>query len=379
VVKAVQGVVDAYNAAYSTLKQFTAYDATTKSAGLLLGDQAASGLLGRINQVLADQVKGLSGSYTSAGSIGISMQADGTFALNQSKLTTALGADPRAVTNLLARSWSAADNRIVSVTGSDSTAAGSYAVVVTRAPQAATVIGGVFWSPVAPYSFTVTSNGTTATVNVAAGANLATVLASINDALKAAGLTQISASSSGGAIQIQSSVYGSSTAFTVAGDQSFGLNGTYAGVDVAGTIDGRAASGTGQILSSSSGGSTGLQVRVGATPTDVSGAGGTLSLGAASFSQGLAGRLSSFLRTTTATTGTITDAAKAYSSQIDTVKKQMASLQLGLTQKEKVLRQRFSAMETALVRLQSQGSFLSQFGATTSSGVGNSPPSSSGA
>jgi flagellar capping protein FliD len=62
------------------------------------------------------------------------------------------------------------------------------------------------------------------------------------------------------------------------------------------------------------------------------------------------------------------------------VKKQMASLQLGLTQKERVLRQRFSAMETALVRLQGQGSFLSQFGvATSSSGVGNSPTSSSGA
>jgi flagellar hook-associated protein 2 len=380
VVKAVQGMVDAYNAAYSSLKQYTAYDATTKSAGLLLGDPAAGGMLGRLNQVLADQVKGLGGSYTSAGSIGISMQADGTFALDQSKLTGALAADPRAVTNLLARSGSAADTRIASVTGSDSTASGNYAVVVTRAAQAATVTGGVFYSPVAPYSFTVSANGNTATVNVAAGADLATILAAVSDALKAAGLTQVSASASGGAIQIQSSVYGSSTAFTVAGDQSFGLNGTHAGVDVAGTIDGKAASGTGQFLSSSSGASTGLQVRVGATPADVSGAGGTLSLGSASYSQGVAGRLSSFLGTATATTGTITDAAKAYSSQIDTVKKQMATLQLGLTQKERVLRQRFSAMETALVRLQSQGSFLSQFGvATSSTGVGNSPTSSSGA
>jgi flagellar hook-associated protein 2 len=380
VVKAVQGVVDAYNAAYTTLKQFTAYDATSKSAGVLLGDPAASGLLGRLNQVLADQVKGLGGSYTSAGSIGISMQADGTFALDQSKLTAALSADAHAVTNLLARSGSAADNRILSVTGSDKTAGGSYGVVVTRAPQAATVTGGVYWSPVTPYSFTVTSNGTTATVHVAAGEDLATILASVNDALKAAGLNQISATSNGGAIQLQSSVYGSSTSFTVAGDQSLGLNGTYAGVDVAGTIDGQAAVGTGQILASSSGASSGLQVRVGATPADVSAAGGTLSLGSASLSQGIAGRLSSFLSTTTATTGTITDAAKAYSSQIDTVKKQMASLQLGLTQKERVLRQRFSAMETALVRLQGQGSFLSQFGvATSSSGVGNSPTSSSGA
>jgi flagellar hook-associated protein 2 len=380
VVKAVQGVVDAYNSAYSILRQYTAYDATTKSAGLLLGDPTAGALLGQLNQVLADQVKGLSGSYTSAGSVGITMQADGTFALDQGKLTTALSADRNAVTNLLARSGSAADTRIASVTGSDSTAGGSYAIAVTRAAQAATVTGGVFYSPVAPYSFTVTSNGNTATVHVAAGADLATILTAVNDALKAASITQISASTSGGAIQIQSAVYGSSTAFTVAGDQSLGLNGTYAGVDVAGTIDGKAATGTGQILSSSSGPARGLRVRVGATPADVSGAGGTLSLGSASFSQGVAGRLSSFVGTATATTGTVTGAANAYSSQIDTVKNQMAALQLQLTQKERVLRQRFSAMETALVRLQSQGSFLSQFGvATSSTGVGNSPTSSSGA
>jgi flagellar hook-associated protein 2 len=381
VVKAVQAVVDAYNGAYSTLKQYTAYDPTTKSAGLLLGDQAAGGMLGQLNQVLADQVKGLGGSYTSVSSVGITMQADGTFALDQGKLTTALSADPRAVTNLLARSGSAGDTRIASVTGSDATAGGSYPVVVTRAAQAATVTGGVFYSPVAPYSFTVTSNGNTATVNVAAGDDLSAILTKVNDALKAAGISQVSASANSGAIQIQSSVYGSSTAFTVAGDTNFGLNGTYAGLDVAGTINGQAATGTGQILSASSGASSGLQVRVTATPTDISDAGGTLSLGSASFSQGVAGRLGSFLSTATATTGTVTDAANAYSSQIDTVKKQMAALQLQLNQKELVLRQRFSAMETALVRLQSQGSFLSQFGATTStsSGVGNSPTSSSGA
>jgi len=169
-------------------------------------------------------------------------------------------------------------------------------------------------------------------------------------------------------------------AWRIAGDTSFGLNGTYAGVNVAGTINGHAASGTGQVLSSSTGASSGLQVKVVATPADVAGAGGTLSLGSATFSQGVAGRLSSFVNNATGPTGTITDASAAYSSQIDTVKKQMAALQLQLTEKERVLRQRFSAMETALVRLQSQGSFLSQFGvATTSTGVGNSPTSSSGA
>jgi flagellar hook-associated protein 2 len=381
VVKAVQGVVNAYNAAYSTLSQFTSYDPTSKTAGVLLDDPTASGLLGQLNQVLADQVKGLGGSYTSASSIGITMQADGTFALDTGKLTTALATNPSAVTTLLARSGSATDSRIASVNGTDATSGGSYAVVVSQAAQAAIAISGAYPSSPPPNTFTVTSNGVTATVTAPPGADLATILTLINGALKTAGITQLSASASGSGFQIQSSVYGASTKFTVAGDTSFGLNGTYAGVNVAGTINGQAASGTGQVLSSSTGASSGLQVKVVATPADVAGAGGTLSLGSATFSQGVAGRLSSFVNNATGPTGTITDASAAYSSQIDTVKQQMAALQVQLNEKETVLRQRFAAMETALLQLQGQGNFMNaQFGTTTTAstaGTGSNTTASS--
>jgi len=381
VVKAVQGVVNAYNAAYTTLSQFTSYNPTSKTAGVLLDDPTASGLLGQLNQVLANQVTGLAGSYTSASSIGITMQADGTFALDQGKLTTALATNPSAVTSLLARSGSATDSRIASVTGSDATAGGSYAVVVTRAAQAASAITGAYPSSPPPNTFTVTSNGVTATVTAPPGADLTTILTLINNALRTAGITQLSASASGSGFQIQSSVYGASTSFTVAGDTSFGLNGTYTGVNVAGTINGKAATGTGQVLTSTAGASSGLQVKVAATPTDVSGAGGTLSLGSATFSQGVAGRLSSFVNNATGPTGTITDAAAAYSSQIDTVKQQMAALQVQLNQKETVLRQRFAAMETALLQLQGQGNFMNaQFGMTTTAstaGTGSNTTASS--
>ena len=142
-----------------------------------------------------------------------------------------------------------------------------------------------------------------------------------------------------------------------------------------------AATGTGQVLTSTAGASSGLQVKVTATAADVSGAGGTLSLGSATFSQGVAGRLSSFVNNATGPTGTITDAAAAYSSQIDTVKQQMAALQVQLNQKETVLRQRFAAMETALLQLQGQGNFMNaQFGMTTTAstaGTGSNTTASS--
>lgn len=381
VVKAVQGVVNAYNAAYTTLSQFTSYNPTSKTAGVLLDDPTASGLLGQLNQVLAGQVTGLGGSYNSASSIGITMQADGTFALDTGKLTSALATNPSAVTALLARSGSATDSRIASVNGTDATAGGSYAVTVTQAAQAAIAISGAYPSSPPPNTFTITSNGVTATVTAPPGADLATILSMINSALKAAGITQLSASANGNGLQIQSSVYGASTSFTIAGDTSLGLNGTYTGVNVAGTINGRAATGTGQVLTSTAGASSGLQVKVTATPADVSGAGGTLSLGSATFSQGVAGRLSSFVNNATGPTGTITDASAAYSSQIDTVKQQMAALQIQLDEKETVLRQRFAAMETALLQLQGQGNFMSaQFGMTTTAstaGTGSNTTASS--
>src|SRR5439155_4104561 len=211
----------------------------------------------------------------------------GTFALNQGKLTTALATNPSAVTSLLARSGSATDSRIASVNGTDSTSGGSYAVVVTQAAQAASAITGAYPSSPPPNTFTVSSNGVTATVTAPPGADLATILTLINNALKAAGITQLSASASGSGFQIQSSVYGANARFTIAGDTLSGLNGTYARVNVAGTINGKSATGTGQVLTSTAGASSGLQVKVVATPADVSGAGGTLSLGSASFSQGV--------------------------------------------------------------------------------------------
>src|SRR5207253_896089 len=178
--------------------------------------------------------------------------------------------------------------------------------------QQATATGVAYVAPTSDGTLTISLGATTANATVAAGDDLNTALGKINTALKAAGLTQLTASATtGGAIQIQSAQYGSGTHFTVA-DTNFGLNGTVAGVDVAGTIAGQVATGAGQTLSSSTGASSGLQIRISATAADVSAGGGSLSLGSATFSQGIAGRLSSFLAITQGATGSITDATNMY-------------------------------------------------------------------
>src|SRR5207245_11216635 len=156
------------------------------------------------------------GSSTPATSIRITMQADGSFALDQTKLRTALSANPTAVTNLLARTGAAADSRITSVAGASATVSGSYAVVVTRAAEKATATGAVYAPPAYDETFAVSVGGTSADVTVAAGDDLSTAVGKVNSALKGAGLTQLVATAtSGGAIQIQDAEYGSAAGFKI--------------------------------------------------------------------------------------------------------------------------------------------------------------------
>ncbi|MDX6547598.1 MAG: flagellar hook-associated protein 2, partial [Gaiellales bacterium] len=76
-------------------------------------------------------------------------------------------------------------------------------------------------------------------------------------------------------------------------------------------------------------------------------------------SEGLAQRLGGFVSgMVDATTGILTGRIAAEQTQIDSLKKQSADMDVRLTAKEASLRARFTAMETALSAAQSQGSYL---------------------
>jgi len=73
----------------------------TKSADSLNGDSTLRTIQGRIRSLATSPMTGATGAYTSLGSIGIAVQRGGTLALDETKLSRALAADPDAVTNLL--------------------------------------------------------------------------------------------------------------------------------------------------------------------------------------------------------------------------------------------------------------------------------------
>lgn len=95
---AIQGLVDAYNSYVSTTSSLSSYDKSTGAAGVLLGDTTLSSVQRGIGSVLSGAVKG--NSIGTLANLGITRNADGTLALDTSKLATAFQNNPAAVKDL---------------------------------------------------------------------------------------------------------------------------------------------------------------------------------------------------------------------------------------------------------------------------------------
>ena len=93
----VNAFVNNYNALYSTTSGLRSYDATSKSAGPLLGDAVLRGIETQIGNDLSNPVAGVTGNFTTLASLGITRQTDGTLAVDSAKLDKALAADSNSV------------------------------------------------------------------------------------------------------------------------------------------------------------------------------------------------------------------------------------------------------------------------------------------
>jgi len=89
--------VNAYNTLYSSFTKLRSYDASTKTAGPMLGDALLRGTAGQIGLGLSNPVSGVSGDFKTLASLGITRQTDGTLKLDGVKLDKALNADRTSV------------------------------------------------------------------------------------------------------------------------------------------------------------------------------------------------------------------------------------------------------------------------------------------
>lgn len=387
----VQALVDAANKVLSTISKDTAYDSSTNTASPLNGQTALNSLAQQVLAIVGNAIgSSAAGSDGTPGeSAGLAITKSGTITFNQSAFVTAYDANPMAVQSMFTEggtfspSSSTYAGQVTVAGASDSTTPGSYAVTISQSAAQAIDTGSATFSSststlASAETYTITSGSLSASYAATAGESIANVISGINSAMAASGINVSAAlvgSSGSYQVQLSSGDYGSAASFGVSasGADQLGLttSGTsYVGTDVAGTINGVAATGTGQmlVLNAPSDPANGLTLQVTATGITASTSLGTVSY-SPGFAQGLA-HLSE--QATLAPGGQIASSITNLNNTLTNVNSQIAlQKQLVKTQKA-ILEQEFANMETLMSQLTSQSQFLS-----ASSGSSSTSSSSS--
>lgn len=380
---AVEGFVQAYNDLNSTMKDLTGYDAATKQGSVLQGDATALGVMAQIRRALNTPISGLTGSVTLLSQIGITAQKDGTLALDSGKLATALGNSVSDVAGLFAGVGKSTESLIRYVSATDKTQPGSYAVTVSQqatrgalngagtAALADSVTAGTFDA-----AFVVDASNDTLAVKIngvqsgtitlaqgsytTAAALIAEIQSKLNGdtTLKAAGVTaSVTFDTASDRLTITSDRYGSAstvevTSVDTGSAATLGLSaatGT-AGLDVAGTINGIAATGSGQILAGAAGSTVeGLRLEV------LGGSSATLG-----FSRGYAWQLDKLIDRLLGDSGSIDSRTDGLNRSIADIDDRRETLNKRLELTEQRLRAQYAALDGLIAQLRATSDSLTR-------------------
>jgi flagellar hook-associated protein 2 len=376
----VQSLVTAANQLITDLNTTTAYTqgssssggpTTSGTAGPLLGDPTAESLLDSVLSAIGDQA-GVNSSGSS-GLVGISMNQDGTLSFDSNAFAEAYDANPTQVANTFISGGSSSNPLMSFYESTDATSSGNYQVDVTQAGTQATdtgtaVTGGAV---TAPETLTITSAGASASYTTTAGETLAQVATGLNQAL-ATNNVGLEAAVVNGALVLTSMAYGSATSFSVtstaSGAGTTGLTSaagtpqTFAGTDVEGTINGQAATGSGQLLLGAANTSAqGLLVLVNATPAQLSSSAGAGN-GTITYQPGIAQALAAVTYAAgNPGTGTLANAITGEQSEMSDLSTQIANWNPILQEQQTQLETEYNAMETTLASLKTTQNALNEY------------------
>jgi flagellar hook-associated protein 2 len=364
--ESIRGSVDNVAKAYNALVKFVA-DQRVSGQPLATSAPLRAALASITNTLLAP-VAGATGSFTRTAIAGLSLQKDGTLALDATIFDAALTRNYADVARLFQTGGTATNSEVSYGFSTDKTQAGTYAVNITAAPATASVAGTGFSGTYADDGTSDTMTITDASTNLSGSIQLANgdttdLIVNKLNAMFAANKMNVTASMNGNDVVIAGTQYGSAAKVTVAytaggadGSAQLGIAaGVYGGVDVQGTIGGLAAIGYGRSLTGATGGATeGLALKY--TGTAV-GAMGTLT-----FMQGAAGALFNAADVIARSgDGAIATQQDAINRTITSLKTRADTVQQMLDRRKDGLVAQFTAMESAIARIQSQGTAITNF------------------
>lgn len=371
----IRDFVAAYNTFKAEVDALTGYNAELETNGSLSRDPLAKNLIQSIRTTLSSAVEGLGGGFTNLSNLGIRTELDGTLKIYENESTgfrAAIDDNFDLVRDLFVPKASSSTPGIEVTKFSARSQPGSYEVVITTPPSkgALTTNDPVDMAAIGSgsrdYQFTFQLNGVASnTISLpenkpyASGAELAADLQSlINlDANIKAANASVTVGFEGGKLVFTSAAYGatSNVGFAAVSEHmlaDLGMsNGVVvtAGTDVAGTVDGVEAFGSGNVLLPAIGSKAeGLSMLIepGTTP-------GTLN-----FTRGFAGGLSSLVNEFLKTSGLISEREK----NIDKDIKRVANDEEVLNRRSEAYRARlmaqFQAMESIVRSLNTTGGFL---------------------
>jgi flagellar hook-associated protein 2 len=367
-VNALQNMATAYNTVSSLVTSSTASD------GALAYDSSMRSAFNSVKNTILNTLTGLpAGSvYNNAALVGVTLDETGVLSVDTNALTTALTQNAAAVQALFQTNGVVTGTGLSYLTSSTATAPGAYDIQITRAATTASTTSTANNFVYAAGSSTDTMSvgdsftGKSGSISLATGDTPTTVASKLNAMFLAQGV-RLTAGVSSGALSITGLDYGSTAAFTVAYTSSGGndvagqlgiASATVAnGLDVQGTFSSGsstyAATGKGQSLAGATGTPVdGLMVLYnGATST---------AAGHIDFTDGIGGLMSNVAAAATATDGTVANQTAALTADVTTQTQRQTDTQARIDAKRASLVTQYTNMETALSKIQADGSYLTQ-------------------
>jgi len=370
-VEAVTKFVQAYNDVAGTIRRQStlAAGASAASAPVLLGDSTLRRVQDELVQSVMSRVSGAAAAggaaLSSLADVGVKLGQDGSLSLDGTALTAALEKDPNAVARLFTRGGSATDPAITYFSSTSATRDGDYGVQITApAMQAQGTAGG---APHADGLAEVLTFGgalfpTPVTVSIPEKSALDAVIAQINAGAPAS--RSVVAYDDGGRLGLRSIGYGTAHNFTVISNQPAdkGASGigndvplSATGVNVAGTMGGEAATGSGRTLTGSQpdGAANGLAVTATATRAGLYGSVSVRRGAAAAAVRAMTGL-------TDYTSGQLKLEQDSLRQRITDADATIADLTARVDKQIARMQAQFTRMETQISRLKAQSSQLGQ-------------------
>ncbi len=365
--------VDAYNALLEELEPIIGFDTELEDYGSLANDALAKSVVSQMRNLFASSVSGLpsDATFTALANLGIRTELDGTLSINDKDFNKAFDENLEAVQKLLSKNTESSDSGLTVASFGKQTVSGEYNVVITQNPQKGFFTGAAVGETY-PFDTTGKNFGINLKVNgvesdlitieadktYATGEEMAEAIqAAINSDQKLIdGNTSVTVTFDTDHFVITSSKYGSTskvvitsaTADTIA-DLGLAAGTGTLGKDVAGTIDGVAGFGLGQVLRPKLGEpAEGLNIVVNESST-----GGTVNV-----SRGVAGQLDTLIDTFLENRGLIDNREDVLDREIGSLDSDQERLDRRMTAYEERLMQQFIAMENILNGINNSGSFL---------------------